>query len=299
MNSEQALPQPQAIERHLRRLLAAPQAPWLHQEVAGRMAEKLSIILLQPTHLVDWWSELGGAQELLVRTYPKASTTRVEPNAHWLARAVQKTQQSWWAKWVKTHPGVEASLSAQVKSERAQLVWANMVLHAASNPLLEIQRWLQALTVDGFVMFSCLGPDSFRELRSLFVALGWGLAAQPYTDMHDWGDMLVEAGFADPVMDQESLTLTWASAESLLADLRALGGNAAAQRFNGLRSRAWRAALTEQLTQRLAGPDGRLKLTVELIYGHAFKPAPRARVQPETRISVDQMRGMVRTPRSS
>ena len=38
--------------------------------------------------------------------------------------------------------------------------------------------------------------------------------------MHDLGDMLVHAGFADPVMDQETLTLQLGDAEALLAELR-------------------------------------------------------------------------------
>ena len=49
--------------------------------------------------------------------------------------------------------------------------------------------------------------------------------------MHDIGDLLSRAGFADPVMDQERLRLTWSSADRLLADLRALGGNVAPNRF--------------------------------------------------------------------
>ena len=66
------------------------------------------------------------------------------------------------------------------------------------------ERWQRALAVDGFVMFSCLGPGTLRELRALYARLGWRAPAQDFIDMHDLGDMLVHAGFADPVMDQES-----------------------------------------------------------------------------------------------
>ena len=53
-------------------------------------------------------------------------------------------------------------------------------------------------------MFSTLGPDSLKELRSAF-ADGYA-HTQRFIDMHDFGDMLVGCGFADPVMDMEVLT---------------------------------------------------------------------------------------------
>ena len=74
-------------------------------------------------------------------------------------------------------------------------------------------------------MFSCLGPDTLRELRGLYRALGWPPPAHDFTDMHDWGDMLVHAGFAEPVMDMERITLTWETPQRLLEELRELGAN--------------------------------------------------------------------------
>ena len=49
--------------------------------------------------------------------------------------------------------------------------------------------------------------------------------AMPFVDMHDFGDMMVASGFANPVMDAEIITLTYASASELLREVRALGGN--------------------------------------------------------------------------
>ncbi|HLO93533.1 MAG TPA: biotin synthase, partial [Burkholderiaceae bacterium] len=147
--------------------------------------------------------------------------------------------------------------------------------------------------VDGFLMFSCLGPDSLVELVRLYESLGWGRPLPAWVDMHDLGDMMVEAGFADPVMDQERLRLTWSEPEKLLADLRALGGNVSPARFPGLRTPRWRARLLAAL-EGLRGPDGLIALSLELVYGHAFKPVPRPRVSGETHVSLDDMRSMVR-----
>jgi malonyl-CoA O-methyltransferase len=95
-------------------------------------------------------------------------------------------------------------------------------------------------------------------------------------------------------MDMELITLTWPDAASLLAELRSLGSNAAPGRHAGLRTPRWRDRLQAELSRALAGPDGRLGLSFEIIYGHAMRPVTRIPVKPDTRISVDAMREMTR-----
>jgi malonyl-CoA O-methyltransferase len=156
-----------------------------------------------------------------------------------------------------------------------------------------IERWHGLLRVDGFVMFSCLGPGTLRELRALYARLGWPAPTPGFIDMHDLGDMLVHAGFADPVMDQETLTLQWDSPGALLAELRSLGTNAAPDRIAGLRTPRWRERLEREL-ESLAGPDGKIGMSFEVAYGHAFKAGPRIRPGESTTVSLDDMRSMVR-----
>jgi malonyl-CoA O-methyltransferase len=115
-----------------------------------------------------------------------------------------------------------------------------------------------------------------------------------FIDMHDLGDELVKAGFADPVMDMETLTLTWASAEELVSEVRTWGGNVAVGRFGGLRTPRWRRRLLDAITESLRRPDGRLGLTIELVYGHAIKPVPRVKLEAESRVSLEDMRTMMR-----
>jgi malonyl-CoA O-methyltransferase len=158
-----------------------------------------------------------------------------------------------------------------------------------------LKIWHKLLDTDGFLMFSCLGPDTLRELRDLYARQGWPEPAHEFTDMHDWGDMLVEAGFAEPVMDMERITLTFETPNRLLAELRELGRNLHIQRFAGLRGRRWHVQLT-QLLMGLARPEegGRLALSFEIVYGHALKPRPRAKLSAQTEIGLDQMRQMLR-----
>ena len=175
------------------------------------------------------------------------------------------------------------------------LVWSNAYLHRVIDPQATLAAWHRALVQDGFLMFSTFGPGNLPELSAIYAEQGWGPAFAPLVDMHDLGDMLVQAGFADPVMDQEMLTLTWADADAALTELRGLGGNGHAQRFAGCRGRAWREQLRSALQQRAAQrSDGRVALSFELVWGHAFKPAPRFKVAPETRVGVEELRAQAR-----
>ena len=185
---------------------------------------------------------------------------------------------------------------ADVPAGGAQLVWANMCLHAVADPQALMARWHTALQTEGFLMFSTLGPGSLAPLRALYARQGWPPPFAPFVDMHDLGDMLVHAGFADPVMDQETITLTWADGPALLRELRTLGGNMDPSRHAGLRTPRWRQQLQTRLQAECA-QDGRVALPFEIVYGHAFKPVPRPRVAASTAIAVEDLRTMARTPR--
>jgi len=284
-----------AVERALRRMAARPEPPWLHLEAARRLAERLAPMRVEPERVLEWGAGPGGGHEALRQRYPKAEIVAVEPDASWLARAGRSSERRWWSL------GRSRVASAHVVGEpdaalgRAQLVWANMVLHGVIDPPALFARWHALLAIDGFVAFSCLGPGTLAELRELYAALGWPAPTPGFIDMHDLGDMLVAAGFADPVLDQETLTLSWADAEALLAELRQLGGNAAPDRFAGLRTPAWRRRLVAALGARV-GADGRISLSFEIAYGHGFKAAPRLQGG-DAAVSLDDMRAMVRRPR--
>jgi malonyl-CoA O-methyltransferase len=279
-----------------RRMGRARAAPWLHGEVARRMADRLGLVRLQPRSLIDWWSFNGASQALLRQAYPKSRMLLVEPDLglHQVAHAVPAPR--WWSPRRWTGPSAACMAPQDVQAEAAELVWANMMLHLVQDPLAQMQQWRRSVAIDGFLMFSTLGPGSLRGLSQTYARLRWPVPHAPFVDMHDLGDMLVHAGFADPVMDQETLTLTWPDATALLHELRSLGGNADPMRTAGLRTPRWRERLCAEL-QDLAGPDGRLQLDFEVVYGHAFRAAPKPRVAAQTTVALEEMRAMARSHR--
>jgi malonyl-CoA O-methyltransferase len=272
--------------------VAPAQSPWLHEEVGRRMEDRLQWIRLEPAAWADWEPVRGGleAHALVERRYPKAECFVIEQRPDRAAAAAQRIARPWWRRLTAAplHHG-------PVPPEGVQMLWANMALHMSAQPQALIAQWHRALATGGFLMFSCLGPDTLRELRALYRALGWPPCAHEFTDMHDWGDMLVEAGFAEPVMDMERITLTWETPARLLAELRELGANLHPARFAALRGRRWRARLEQELARSLAGPDGRLALAFEIIYGHALKPAPRVRMSEHSAVSLEDMRSLLGT----
>jgi malonyl-CoA O-methyltransferase len=291
---------------------SAPAAsPWLHEEVASRMVERLQWINLQPKTWTHWGAVRGGkrAHVALLEKYPEAICYL--PISHeLLADAAIKniaitdisgSNRNIEKKWIlsslfKSKPKLHYASAAD---GTADMLWANMYLHNALDPQALIAQWHKALATDGFLMFSCLGPDTLRELRGMYEKLGWPVPSHQFTDMHDWGDMLIQAGFAEPVMDMERIVLTYETPQKLLEDLRELGRNLHPDRFPALRGKAWKAKLETALAEHLADPaeGGRLKLTFEVIYGHAMKPKPRVKLSEHSAVSLRDMREMLQSGR--
>ena len=260
------------------------------------MAQRLPVVRLKPQRVIDWGAHLGASYEPLLLAYPQARLLAVEPDETRRAASAAMRRRPWWppSRWGVAAP--EAVLESALSPGQGQLLWANMALHGAIDPQAVMMQWHRALEVGGFLMFSTLGPGTLQGLRDVYAQQGWPVPHAPFVDMHDLGDMLLEAGFAGPVMDQEQVILTWPSAEALLAELRELGGNVDPRRMPGLRTPRWRRHLCELLS---AGADagGRVQQVFEVVYGHALRPAPRHRLAQQTSVPLEELRAMARAGR--
>jgi len=274
-----------ALRRARSRIEQRAESPWLHREVARRMAQRVGLFKQPPSTVLDWGSRLGGSAAVLRDACPQAHLVAVEP------APAEAGTRPWWSpgRWLAAPSNAIAE--AAVEPGSAQMVWCNMGLHHDPAPPSAMARWHRALAIDGMLLFSTVGPGTLAELRALYARCGWPSPHAPFVDMHDIGDMLVQAGFADPVMDQEALTLTWSDVETMLAELRGLGGNTDRDRFAGLRTPGWRRRLIDELQRTAAA--GRIAASFEIVYGHAVKPRPRAPVRASTAIDLAQMRAMV------
>jgi len=300
-----AVPELDPVAARRWRSLKRAASPWLHEEVGQRMAQRLDWLVQRPGTWVSWNPALGGwqAQQTLAARYPEAQLLTLDEQGRALAPALpeQAAAPTTTAVPAALAPAALAPLpprrtasAAPFGPGQADWLWANMALHLYARPQALLAHWRGWLRPEGLLFFSCLGPDTLMELRDIYQTLGWPPPHQPFTDMHDWGDLLLESGFSDPVLDMERLRLSYPSAERLLQDLREGGRNLHRQRAPGLRGHAHRQRLLQALEQHLPrNAEGQLCLTVEVVYGHAVKAMPRVPLAATTTVALDEMRSLL------
>jgi len=271
----------------VRALFAEPQrvaaADFLRREIAERMHERLSLVKIVPQRVLDAGCGAGPDLGALQKTYPAAQIVGIDASPAMLAGAkspapAMRSLNQMLSRLMPAKAGVDLLCgdfgTLPFGQNSIDLVWSNLALHWHPQPDRVFAEWRRVLRVDGLLMFSNFGPDTFKELRTAFAALDETPHTLPFVDMHDFGDQLVEAGFSTPVMDAERITVTYATVVALLADVRAIGGNPLATRRRGLIGRAaWRRML--DALEAMRGADGKIGLTFEVIYGHAFRPVPK------------------------
>ncbi len=259
-------------------------ADFLRREIAARMEERLALVKIDPKLVLDAGCGEGADLLALHKRFPNANLVGLDASPAMLQAALQRRTEAqsalnrMLAKWLpaaKTDDVLDlicADFAATpLSNNSADLIWSNLALHWHPQPDRVFAEWRRLLRVDGLLMFSCFGPDTLKEIRTAFAALDAAPHALPFVDMHDFGDMLVEVGFSTPVMDMETITVTYTSVDKLMADVRALGGNPLSNRRRGLISKAsWRRVM--QVLEQLRRPDGTIGLSFEVIYGHAFRP---------------------------
>ncbi|WP_296946103.1 methyltransferase domain-containing protein [uncultured Massilia sp.] len=255
------------------------QSDFLRREIASRMFDRLALVKTAPRQVLDAGCGAGADIAELQKRYPAAQVLGLDSAPAMLARAGgAQAPRSFLSRLLPAKAGIDLVCGdfgqLPFGQNALDLVWSNLALHWHPQPDRVFAEWRRALRVDGLLMFSTFGPDTFRELRAAFAALDAAPHTLPFVDMHDFGDQLVEVGFTTPVMDMETITVTYDTPQAMLADVRAFGGNPLDSRRRGLVGRgAWRRVLDALAAQRRA--DGKLALTFEIIYGHAFRPAPK------------------------
>ncbi len=239
------------------------------------MLERLQYIKLAPQRVLDAGCGDGHGARRLAGIYPDAQVIGLD-FAYPMLRAA-RTDGAWLRRILareRVHYLCADSAAVPLPAASVDLAWSNLALHCSGDPLPALKDLRRALKVGGLLMFSCYGPDTLRELKSAFAACDGAAHVHDFIDMHDLGDMLSLCGYAEPVMDMERITLTYADADALFTDLRATGQvNALAGRRRGLTGKnVFKAVRAEYSKLRR---DGSLPASFEIVYGHAWKAQPR------------------------
>lgn len=141
------------------------------------MLQRLDLVSLQPQAIAELGSSDGHLTSLLAARYPAARLTSI--------------------------PDAEATCTLSLADESVDLLIANFLLPWCDDGEKALREWYRILRPDGLLMFTSLGPDTLRELHTT------SLQFPNFIDMHNIGDGLMKAGFADPVMDMDYFTLTY------------------------------------------------------------------------------------------
>jgi malonyl-CoA O-methyltransferase len=233
----------------------------LQQRVRDELLERLDLVRLEPGTVLDLGAGTGHASRALQRRYRSSRVVALDLAEGMLREA---NRQQPLLRRFRRVCGNAAALP--LRDGSVELVFSNLMLQWCNDPDAVFRECRRVLQPGGLLTFATFGPDTLVELRRAWAAADGYAHVNRFIDMHDLGDALVRSGLAEPVMDVERYTLTYAEVRDLMHDLKAIGAhNANAGRPRGLTGKGALARMTaayETLRQdgRLPALDGRRHL---------------------------------------
>jgi malonyl-CoA O-methyltransferase len=278
LSLDDALPDKRAARRAFDRAREFESACFVHDEARTRLLERLDFVRLVPRVALDLGCATGLGARALAARYPDARVVAVDSSTGMLRAAATSSSGS-----VAVLGGDAERLP--LASGSVDLVLANLVLPWCRPERLFAEA-ARVLADGGALLFATLGPDTLHELRAAFAAADERIHVHAAFDMHDLGDLAMAAGLAEPVLDADRLTVTYSDVAGLVRDLRAAGAiNVAGGRRRTLTGTdRWR-----RFEARLVPTAGRLAVTVELIFGHAWGRGPQP-PRGEIRVPIERIR---------
>jgi len=259
----------------------------LQARVREELLARLDLVRIEPAVVLDLGAGTGQGAQALKRRYRRCTVIALDGALGMLRQARRRSR------WLRPlHPVCADALRLPFADASVDLIFSSLMLQWCDNLDAALREMRRVLAPGGFAALSTLGPDTLQELRAAWASADQAAGGQRahvlgFRDMHDIGDALGRAGFLEPVLDVERLTLTYLDVHDLAADLKGLGaGNAAAARPRGLTGKnRWRA-----MAQAYEGfrRDGRLPATYEVVYCAAWAG--------QARRTVPVVEGEVRVP---
>ncbi|MEN8213340.1 MAG: malonyl-ACP O-methyltransferase BioC [Pseudomonadota bacterium] len=259
------------------------EAAVLQREVGQRMLERLDYMRVQPRMILDIGAGTGEASASLLKRYPKASVIALDFALPMLQRARGR------GRVLRRPLPLCADLEQlPLAAHSVDMIYSNAALQWCSDLASTFTEFRRVLRPGGLLLFSSFGPDTLKELRSAWEQVDGRRHVNNFVDMHDVGDLLVEAQFAEPVMDAERITMTYQSVDQLMRDIKRIGAhNTDAGRSKKLTGKQRMQQFRD--AYELFRCDGRLPSTWEVVYGHAWAPR-QVTEDGVTTVSVDALR---------
>lgn len=246
----------------------AGDADFLFREVADRLADRLLDVNRQFPVALD----LGGYSAVL------AQELRGRGGVETLIQAaLSGTGAQMAAKFGPAFVCDEEWLP--LRDNAIDLVISNLSLHWTNDLPGALIQACRALRADGLFLASVLGGQTLKELRDclmqaeLDISGGVSPRVSPFADVRDLGGLMQRAGFSLPVVDTDTITVTYDNMFRLIADLRGMGEtNVILQRSKAVPPRALFMRAAELYQERYANADGRITATFQVFYMHGWAP---------------------------
>ncbi|MEC9375253.1 MAG: methyltransferase domain-containing protein [Pseudomonadota bacterium] len=230
-----------------------------YKEIRTLLSERLPLINLQPKLILNLGAATGSSTKILREFYPMAKVIEVDWSMNMLK---QKSATERIAICANTH-------FLPLTNNSIDIVFSNLLLPSCKDYekiFTEIRRILRN---PGLLLFSTLGPSTLNEIRKAWKSVDRHQHVHFFTDMHIIGDSLIKAGFVEPVMSVENITINYRNISLLINDLRSIAGtNRSAKKLIGLTTpRRWEKFISN-LGQNL---EGKIPISFEIIFGQAWQ----------------------------
>jgi len=243
----------------------------LQLEIGNRLLERLDIIKMIPATVLDVGCGTGAVTQRLAQRYRHSTIFALDYADQMLT--VTKSKKTWRQKYLQRNLQLVCGDAEKLplNNHSIDFIFSNLTLQWCNNLEQTFAEFRRVLKPGGLLMFSTLGPDTLKELRSSWQKIDTHQHVHSFIDMHDIGDAVLRAGLADPVMDMENFTVTYSDIRQLMRELKQLGAhNASMQRSQRLTGKLHFKQLLanyEQFRQ-----NGLYPVSYEAVYGHAWAP---------------------------
>lgn len=246
------------------------QAAIVQREIFNRLIERLEYMLIKPEDVLNLGAASKYGEELLQELYPHAKIITID---------------------ILEYLSSENSV-LPLPDHSQQLIVCNLLFHWVNDPQKLLQEIARVLDPKGVLLLTSMGVDTLKECREAFAQVDNFPHVHDFPDMHDVGDLMLQTGFVDPVVDVQTLTVNYKSVQQLFQDLRDTGStNAHCDRPRGLMGKnQWNKMLAAYETMK---NENSYPGTYEIIYGHAWGVRTQQKQNGETSISLSAIEKML------
>ena len=248
----------------------------LETEAANRLIERITSVRYPPERIADLGCGTGRDCIALKRHFREAQVIGLDSSLNMVMMAANRGRHLQIPflrpKGVWTGSVAQANFSRiPLPDQSIDLLFSNMALHWCDDPAALFAESRRVLRPDGLLLFSCLGPGSLAEIRTLLKSSGEELYLPEFRDLQSLGDELMAAGFAEPVVDAEVITLKYPRAESMIQELQRNGALGLVQGRLPEHHDSVSDLIHSGFDPLAEGTEQ--SLSYEVIYGTAFGPA--------------------------